>query len=43
MNKGKIVRYDTPANILRDPQDEFVVSLVQSVRNEQAFWEQYND
>lgn len=43
MNKARIVRYDTPANILRDPQDEFVASLVQSVRNEQAFWEQYHD
>lgn len=36
MNKGKIVRYDTPVNILRDPQDEFVASLVQSVKYGQS-------
>lgn len=39
MNEGKIVQFDTPINIIRNPADKFVESLISSAREKEKFWE----
>jgi osmoprotectant transport system ATP-binding protein len=39
MNKGKISQFDTPRNIVKNPADDFVASLITSSRNQERFWE----
>ena len=39
MNAGKVCQYDTPANIARNPADDFVESLIKSCREQNQFWE----
>lgn len=39
MNEGKIVQFDTPKNIIRNPADKFVESLISSAREKERFWE----
>lgn len=41
MNEGRIVQFDTPENIIRHPADEFVVSLIESARTAERFWEDF--
>ena len=40
MNEGKIVQFDTPQSIIKDPADAFVDSLIQSSRDKAQFWGQ---
>lgn len=42
MNEGKICQFDTPKNIVNNPADDFVASLIQSSRNQVLFWEGHN-
>ncbi len=39
MNQGKICQFDTPRNIVKNPTDAFVASLITSSRNQERFWE----
>lgn len=39
MNEGKVCRFDTPKNIVKDPADPFVQSLISSVREQEKLWE----
>ena len=39
MNEGRLLRFDTPQNIVRDPGDEFVDTLIRSARDQEEFWE----
>ncbi|SDP23679.1 osmoprotectant transport system ATP-binding protein [Paenibacillus sp. yr247] len=39
MNKGKVSQFDTPRNIVKNPADEFVSSLILSSREQERFWE----
>ncbi len=39
MNAGKVVQFDTPENIVREPADEFVRSLIRSAKEKESFWE----
>lgn len=39
MNKGRISQFDTPRNIVKNPADAFVSSLITSSRNQEHFWE----
>jgi osmoprotectant transport system ATP-binding protein len=39
MNEGRVCQFDTPANIARNPSDDFVASLMKSCREENKFWE----
>jgi osmoprotectant transport system ATP-binding protein len=39
MNQGKICQFDTPKNIIKNPADDFVASLISSSRNQKHFWE----
>lgn len=39
MNDGSIRQYDTPRNIVKNPADAFVASLIASSRNQKLFWE----
>ncbi|MBB6451588.1 osmoprotectant transport system ATP-binding protein [Salirhabdus euzebyi] len=39
MNEGKVCQFDTPKNIVANPADEFVSSLIESSRNQGKFWE----
>lgn len=39
MNQGKICQFDTPRNIVQNPADDFVLSLITSSRNQEKFWE----
>ena len=41
MNEGKILQFDTPEAIIRQPADSFVQSLVDSARAKEAFWREY--
>ena len=41
MNEGKILQFDTPEAIIRQPADPFVQSLVDSARAKEAFWREY--
>lgn len=39
MNRGKICQFDTPRNIVKNPSDDFVLSLINSSRKQEQFWE----
>lgn len=39
MDNGKVSQFDTPKNIVSNPADEFVSSLITSSRNQESFWE----
>jgi osmoprotectant transport system ATP-binding protein len=39
MNQGRICQFDTPRNIVKNPADAFVSSLITSSRNQERFWE----
>lgn len=41
MNEGKILQFDTPETIIRQPADPFVQSLVDSAKAKEAFWREY--
>ena len=41
MNEGKILRFDTPEAIIRQPADPFVQSLVDSAKAKETFWREY--
>ena len=41
MNEGKILQFDTPEAIIREPADPFVQSLVDSAKAKEAFWRAY--
>lgn len=41
MNEGKIVQFDTPKNIIDNPADGFVESLISSAREKGKFWEKF--
>ena len=38
MDKGKICQFDTPKEIMRHPKTEFVVNLIATVKEQEAFW-----
>lgn len=40
MNRGKILQFDTPRQIVRDPADGFVASLIASAREQEEFWKE---
>ena len=40
MNRGKILQFDTPRQIVRDPADDFVASLIASAREQEEFWKE---
>ncbi|AAK79443.1 osmoprotectant transport system ATP-binding protein [Clostridium acetobutylicum] len=40
MDKGRICQFDTPRNIVKNPADEFVSSLISSSRNQERLWEE---
>ena len=39
MNEGKLLQFDTPAEIVRHPADGFVDALISSAREQEEFWE----
>lgn len=39
MNRGRICQFDTPRNIVQNPADDFVASLITSSRKQEKFWE----
>lgn len=39
MNKGRVCQFDTPQNIVKNPADDFVSSLIHSSRKQERFWE----
>ncbi len=39
MNEGKLLQFDTPENIVRNPADSFVETLISSARDQETFWE----
>ncbi|MDO4615843.1 MAG: ABC transporter ATP-binding protein [Lachnospiraceae bacterium] len=39
MNEGKLLQFDTPANIIRHPADPFVETLIASTKEQERFWE----
>ncbi|MGJ9385465.1 ABC transporter ATP-binding protein [Salipaludibacillus sp. CF4.18] len=39
MNNGRVSQFDTPRNIVANPADEFVSSLIESSRSQEKFWE----
>jgi len=41
MNEGQIIQFDRPEQIIREPGDEFVATLIQSVKAQERFWEGY--
>ncbi len=41
MNGGKVIQYDTPEQIIRNPADAFVRSLVEAARAKEQFWERF--
>lgn len=43
MNQGKVCQFDTPVNIIREPADDFVASLVGSARQQQRLWVGFAD
>ena len=43
MNQGKVCHFDTPMNIIREPADDFVASLVGSARQQQRLWVGFAD
>ncbi len=43
MNEGKLLQFDTPMNIIRQPADHFVQELIRSARDQEQFWESISD
>lgn len=41
MNEGKIIQFDTPENIIKNPKDEFVKTLMNSAKEKTKLWEKY--
>lgn len=41
MKQGKLLQFDTPKSIIQHPADEFVTSLIDSVRSQQKLWENF--
>ena len=39
MNEGRLLQFDTPAEIVRHPADDFVDILIRSARDQEEFWE----
>jgi len=39
MNEGRVCQFDTPANIIKNPADAFVESLINSCREQERLWE----
>lgn len=39
MNEGKLLQFDTPENIVKNPADSFVKTLISSAREQESFWE----
>ena len=39
MNEGRLLQFDTPENIVRNPADPFVEMLIRSAREQEDFWE----
>ena len=39
MNEGKLLQFDTPAEIVRNPAGSFVLSLIEAARSQEEFWE----
>lgn len=39
MDKGRVCQFDTPQNIVRNPANEFVMTLLASSRKQEQFWE----
>jgi osmoprotectant transport system ATP-binding protein len=39
MDKGRVCQFDTPRNIVKNPADGFVSSLIASSREQERFWE----
>lgn len=40
MNNGRVCQLDTPRNIVQNPADDFVSSLITSSREQERFWEE---
>ena len=38
MNEGRVCQFDTPENIIKNPADGFVKSLIHSCREQEKFW-----
>ncbi len=38
MNEGKLLQFDAPAEIVRNPADDFVNTLISSAREQEQFW-----
>lgn len=43
MDQGKVCQFDTPKNIIRNPADGFVASLIESARRQERLWEDFAD
>jgi len=43
MNAGRVIQFDTPVNIARNPADCYVASLIASCREQERFWEGLRD
>lgn len=39
MTEGRICQFDTPKNIIKNPADDFVASLIAASRKQEQFWE----
>ena len=39
MDKGKLLQFDEPKEIVRHPSDSFVETLISSARSQESFWE----
>ncbi|MDO4649854.1 MAG: ABC transporter ATP-binding protein [Eubacteriales bacterium] len=39
MNEGRLLQFDTPENIVRNPADSFVETLIASAREQEKIWE----
>lgn len=40
MNEGRLLQFDTPAEIVRHPADGFVSELIRSAREQEDFWKE---
>ena len=39
MNEGKLLQFAAPAEIVKNPADEFVRTLIEAARTQEQFWE----
>ncbi len=39
MNEGQLLQFDTPENIVRNPADPFVETLIESAKEQEKIWE----